>query len=349
MGWHCSLLPASPLVANLDVVGSTPTSTDGAQVLWQEVEATGSAPASMWHHQCAAFRQGTRAVVFGGDTRPSDPEFAFLEDRAAASHVYVLDVTARMWERVTCTAPPGAQPSWRSLHVGLACRGPGSVGSEELLILGGTDEHTRPFSSGDPADFQPYLLDLDRYTWRTSLDTAATATNGDASSLTESVPFTPTPRMRFAAEAYGGHVLVYSGHGPERLPPSERVLRLDLATLTWHRMPVRNHPVSLPDTPAACLAGGVLVAGVQMSPFFGITPCPKFDLLCLVEPPAEGSSASASGEEALDSQPEEATWEGSPLRQGQEVCCRATPIVLMMRVVLSLVSRRRGELATRPC
>jgi len=36
----------------------------------------------------------------------------------------------------------------------------------------------------------------------------------------------------------------------------ERTLRLDLRTLTWRRMRVRNAPSSLPDTPAACLAGG---------------------------------------------------------------------------------------------
>ena len=35
------------------------------------------------------------------------------------------------------------------------------------------------------------------------------------------------------------------------------------------------------------MARGVLVGGVQMSPFFGISPCPKLDLLCLAEPPED--------------------------------------------------------------
>ena len=295
--------------------------TDGSVVRWQAAQASGAAPATCWHHQCAAFSGGTKAVVFGGDFRPSDAEFAHIEPRGEARHVYVLDVGARLWERVATT---GSHPSWRSLHVGLACHPPppegassGSAGGaaggagggsaaaatatggEAMLILGGSDEHVQPFSSGDCADFKPYLLDLETFAWRTTDDTPESGVgtamteviSGEAAA--EDAEFMPASRMRFAAEAYGHHVLLYSGHGdrpippgasappppplsrrvdhlfpplslvsshvtfsPPLLSPAERTLRLDLRTLTWRRMRVRDAPSSLPDTPAACLAGG---------------------------------------------------------------------------------------------
>ena len=59
----------------------------------------------------------------------------------------------------------GARPSWRSLHVGLHCRPPAPAAADALLVLGGSDEHVQPFSSGDCADFAPYLLDLQAVTW----------------------------------------------------------------------------------------------------------------------------------------------------------------------------------------
>ena len=65
------------------------------------------------------------------------------------------------------------------------------------------------------------------------------------------------------------------------------MIGLDLGTLRWRRMRSCNAPSSLQNTPAACLAGGVLVGGVQMDPLFGIRPCAKLDLLCLAEPPED--------------------------------------------------------------
>jgi hypothetical protein len=164
-----------------------------------------------------------------------EPEFAYIEARAAARHVYVLDVAARMWERV---ATSGASPSWRSLHVGLACKSVTSAAaasadalksaSEGLLILGGSDEHVMPFSSGPCADFAPYVLDLSTFVWRTpdndgrahsaseeedEQDEAPDVSAADAGGAggaggagsTEQRAFRPRPRMRFAAEAYGRH------------------------------------------------------------------------------------------------------------------------------------------------
>ena len=178
---------------------------------------------------------------------------------------------ARLWERVATT---GARPSWRSLHVGLHCRPPvvgegggkgdGGVGGETMLVLGGSDEHVQPFSSGDCADFAPYLLDLSTFEWRRGGGGSGggdglskgqgegegegegeaeaegegtgegagegTGEGGSGSgSGSEVATFAPRPRMRFAAEAYGGHVLLYSGHGDESIPPSERCFGL------WNR------------------------------------------------------------------------------------------------------------------
>ena len=69
---------------------------DGSTVQWREASATGTAPASIWHHQCASFAGGRKVCVFGGDMSQGDPEYEYIADRAAAAHVYVLDaVTAR--------------------------------------------------------------------------------------------------------------------------------------------------------------------------------------------------------------------------------------------------------------
>ena len=296
---------------------------DGSVVTWQEAAASGSAPASLWHHQCAAFRGGTRVVVFGGDMKDDDPEYAWIDDRGAAAHVYVLDVEACAWARVGCT---GARPSWRSLHVGLAVRAvDGGGGSEGLLVLGGSDEHVAPFSSGSCADFKPYVLDLDAYEWRTAPEDHGVATELTADGrFHPPPPFEPRPRMRFAAEAYGNTALIYSGHGDAKIPSTERLLRLDLRTLRWSRTRVRNAPASLPDTPAACLVSGVLVGGVKFT-HFGIRPCPKLDLLVFAEPPeddgdvggetAAAAAAGPSSGEAVGGAA--ARWEGAPRAPGE--------------------------------
>ena len=276
--------------------------TLGSVVHWTETDASGDAPCAIWHHQAASFDAGARVVVFGGDFPADDHEFEHITDRRNAGHVYVLHVAGRSWERVRTS---GARPSWRSLHVGLACRAYAADGSAEalraspegLLVLGGSDEHVQPFSSGDCADFRPYILDLATFTWRTSAEELADDDDDDddddelrARPMSTVDSFRPTARMRFAAEAYGKYALVYSGHGDAPIPASERLLRLDLTSLTWRRMRVRNAPAALADTPAACLAGGVLVGGVQMQRFYGIRPCPKLDLLCLAEPPEDDGS-----------------------------------------------------------
>lgn len=315
--------------------------TDGSEVQWQEIDAHGTAPSiGLWHHQAAPFDGGEKVCVFGGDMPREDAEFDLIADRQAANLIYVLHVGARRWERVRTF---GDGPSWRSLHVGLACQPPcqpptsapsSSSASpcgarvDHLLVLGGSDEHVRPFSSGDCADFKPYLLNLQTLTWRTRAAPEAARDGGLGGRSANEVAaggigseaggeeaaavssFAPRPRMRFAAEAYGPYVLLYSGHGDSPIPAHEQILRLDLATLQWRRMTPRNRPVSLSETPAACLAGGVMVGGVQMG-FMGIRPCPKLDLLCLAEPPeddgflgggelvmTEGAAAGEGGKEA---------------------------------------------------
>merc|ERR1719272_2044903 len=47
---------------------------DGSEIHWREKAADGSAPKSIWHHQCGSFAQGKKVVVFGGDIPERDPE-----------------------------------------------------------------------------------------------------------------------------------------------------------------------------------------------------------------------------------------------------------------------------------
>ena len=77
------------------------------------------------------------------------------------------------------------------------------------------------------------------------------------------------------------------------------MLRLDLATLTWRRMTVRNQPSSLPDTPAACLAGGVtarLLRGMRAA-FHGLLgddPFPKSMAAVALDAASKGVVTSSS-------------------------------------------------------
>ena len=257
------------------------TTRDGSCCKWQQAEANGDAPAAIWHHSASSFRSGTRVVVFGGDMPEADPEMVdFISDRTSASAVYVLDVGTLNWSRVMCKGDP---PSWRSLHVGLSFspfgrgnkspfgdpNGEGSDeqgGNEQLIVLGGTDEHTACFSSGAPGDFVPRTLDLVTFNWQEFPPPPEDALQA-------------TRRMRFAAEIYGERLLIYSGHGDDPLPASQRLVALHLRTMRWEQMRVRNRPICFADTPSACLSGGLIVGGVQMS-FFGIRPCSKLDVLC---------------------------------------------------------------------
>ena len=268
------------------------TTRDGSCCKWRQAEANGDAPAAIWHHSASSFRSGTRVVVFGGDMPEADPEMVdFISDRTSASAVYVLDVGTLNWSRVMCKGDP---PSWRSLHVGLSFspfgRGNKSPfgdpngegggeqgGNEQLIVLGGTDEHTACFSSGAPGDFVPRTLDLVTFNWQEFPPPPEDALQA-------------TRRMRFAAEIYGERLLIYSGHGDDPLPASQRLVALHLRTMRWEQMRVRNRPICFADTPSACLSGGLIVGGVQMS-FFGIRPCSKLDVLCLAEPPLDPSDA----------------------------------------------------------
>mmetsp|Transcript_35690 Transcript_35690/g.74947 ORF Transcript_35690/g.74947 Transcript_35690/m.74947 type:complete len:331 (+) Transcript_35690:363-1355(+) len=240
-----------------------------------------------------------------------DDEFEQIRDRRRVGHVYVLSVEERFWSRVSTS---GACPSWRSLHVAVAYKEAADA-TEHLLVLGGSERHIPAFSSSSVADFKPYLLNLTTCEWRT-IEHSEDGTN----------ELTPVPRMRFAADVYGSHLIVYGGHGNGLIPRRQQLLALNLRSLQWHSVHTCNAPSSYPDTPAACLAGGVLVGGVQMQLFGGVRPCDKFDFLCLAEPPqAHGASpkkakdavegdclgAESSMETSISSGP---VWEGSACR-----------------------------------
>lgn len=142
---------------------------DGSRARWDEAVATGTAPRGIWHHESEAFAGGSSVVLFGGDVSEEDPEFEALEDRHVVGHVYVLAVAARVWSRV---ATSGDAPSWRSLHVAVVVPPSVTLGGscpsagERLVVVGGTEEHTAPFSMGGPADPRAYSLDLETMRWR---------------------------------------------------------------------------------------------------------------------------------------------------------------------------------------
>lgn len=251
---------------------------DGSVVRWHELDACGDAPKAMWHHTSVSFARGTKVVVFGGDMVQSDPEYARISTREEAAIVYVLDVESRRWERV---ATGGSVPCWRSLHTSTAFRACPATGREAMVVLGGSTDRVLPFSSGNPADFEPRVLCLESFTWHGPADLRQR----------EASDFLPAPRMRFAAGVYGHHLIVYSGHGDAPIPDRERHLRLDLRTLVWARVQPRNAPVSLVDTPASVMCAGVIAGGVEMSVVWGIRPVPKLDLLVLAEPQEEGAHA----------------------------------------------------------
>ncbi|KAH8075679.1 hypothetical protein JL721_1693 [Aureococcus anophagefferens] len=226
----------------------------------------GPAPAGIWHHACDAFDKGSKVVVFGGDVPPSDPEFR--EDRRHCAFVYVLDLAASppTWTR---RATSGDVPTWRSLHV--ACSHAALAdGSERLVVLGGTEEHTAVFTSGPPVpEMAAHCLDLRWFVWR----------RGPSLLKGEHIQ---AARLRFGAERYGLHLLVYGGHDDGGcVPRAERVLKLNLRTLEWGAVAEVGSPASFPNVAAAALAGGVVVGGVTMHRFGGIRPVPKLDFLAL--------------------------------------------------------------------
>jgi hypothetical protein len=117
--------------------------------------------------------------------------------------------------------------------------------------------------------------------------------------------FQPQPRLRFAAERYGRHLVVYGGHGtPDRLARVERLLKLNLVNLTWSKVKALNKPSSHPDVASSQLAGGLICSGITFS-FMGVQPCPKFDFLVMDDPadsvrhpPAGGSDLGVGAAES---------------------------------------------------
>lgn len=250
------------------------TTPDASEVSWREIAADGDAPRAIWHHSCGSYSGGKRVVVFGGDFPRGDPEFHHIGDRAYASHVYVLDVDARRWERV---ATSGQVPCWRSLHTGVAYTSLAD-GSERFVIMGGCEEHLRIFTGGKPASMVGYSLNLATMKWQRG---GRAVKRGVASGSARANQFVPQPRMRFAAERYGRHLLVYGGHSDADLEAKgEQLLTLNLMTLQWQSPEITNEPEQFMQAPAATLAGGCLVGGVRFSPQ-GVEPIPKFDLVCL--------------------------------------------------------------------
>lgn len=262
-------------------------SADGARVRWHEASASGEAPRAIWHHDCGAFAGGSRVVVFGGDMPESDPEFEHIRERRAA-HVYVLELEQRAWARVPTS---GSVPTWRSLHVAVTHTSLVD-GREQLVVLGGTEEHTEVFSSGPAAPFLPHALDLGSFSWRAGRPGS----------------YLPAARMRFAAERYGNYLVVFGGHGNERISRDEALVRLDLRSLSWDRLPTRNSPYSHANTPAARLCSGVLCGGVQFT-LIGVQLVPKLELLILDEPIAERAKRAEREGHATIRPP---AWEGEP-------------------------------------
>eukprot|EP00928_Gymnodinium_smaydae_P035340 TRINITY_DN24888_c0_g2_i2.p1 TRINITY_DN24888_c0_g2~~TRINITY_DN24888_c0_g2_i2.p1 ORF type:complete len:262 (-),score=11.32 TRINITY_DN24888_c0_g2_i2:219-923(-) len=218
---------------------------------WTSVVARGNAPKTIWHHSAGSYGNGRKVVVFGGDMCRNDPEFTHIGDRAYAACVYILDVDTLYWSRVHTK---GHIPSWRSLHTGIMYNSVAD-GSERFVIFGGCTEHLRIFTHGKPSDMRAYSLNLSTMRWQRG---------GEHKSATsaEFGQFIPQARMRFAAERYGLHVLVYGGHGEgefNELASAEPVLSLNLKTLEWKTALAVNDPHSFAFAPAGTLAGGCLV------------------------------------------------------------------------------------------
>lgn len=245
------------------------TKPDGSEACWYEVSASGTAPRAIWHHTCGSFAKGKKVVVFGGDFPASDAEFAEIKDRYSASFVYVLDVDRCCWERVQTK---GLHPSWRSLHTGVIHTSLRDV-TERLVIFGGCAEHTEIFNSGDVVDMCGYALDLHTWTWL----------RGPGESEFHHLP---SGRMRVAAERFGPFLVLYGGHGDGDedtcgdVDASEKLLKLDLLTLSWSQAALKSQAFEYQNSAAATLAGGVIFGGVQLKNNT-IRLIPKFEFLHL--------------------------------------------------------------------
>lgn len=241
--------------------GGTP-----AEINWRKAPASGHVPKSIWHHAADSFSKGKRVVVFGGDIPPQDPEFTFIGDRAYANYVYILDVDLQRWERVQTK---GQIPHWRSLHFGATFSSDSTA--EHFVIMGGCEDRLDIFHGGTPATMLGYSLNLQTLRWKRGAQRKG--------SPKEEV-FIPAPRMRFGAQRYGRHLLVYGGHGVEAIPEEEELLMLNTASLEWCKAEVANEPSEFGVAPAAALAGGCVLGGVELGPR-GAHPVPKLDFICL--------------------------------------------------------------------
>ena len=258
----------------LEITGGTPgtegtstlgltDSTDNLELNWKKVVASGQVPQAIWHHAADSFSRGKKVVVFGGDIPPRDPEFTFIGDRAYADYVYILDVDSRQWERVQTK---GQVPHWRSLHFGATFSSHSTA--EHFVIMGGCEEHLEIFHGGRPATMLGYSLNLSTMRWKRGAKKKGTEL------------FVPAPRMRFGAQRYGRHLLVYGGHGIEAIPEDEELLVLNATDLEWRKAEVANEASEFGVAPAAALAGGCVLGGVQLGPR-GAHPVPKMDFICL--------------------------------------------------------------------
>eukprot|EP00438_Fugacium_kawagutii_P005750 Skav227238 [mRNA] locus=scaffold2789:97815:101661:- [translate_table: standard] len=121
--------------------------------------------------------------------------------------------------------------------------------------MGGCEEHLEIFHGGRPATMLGYSLNLSTMRWKRG------ATRRKGTEL-----FVPAPRMRFGAQRYGRHLLVYGGHGIEAIPEDEEVLVLSATDLEWRKAEVANEASEFGIAPAAALAGGCVLGGVQLGP-----------------------------------------------------------------------------------
>eukprot|EP00929_Paragymnodinium_shiwhaense_P113190 TRINITY_DN81449_c0_g1_i1.p1 TRINITY_DN81449_c0_g1~~TRINITY_DN81449_c0_g1_i1.p1 ORF type:complete len:613 (+),score=106.63 TRINITY_DN81449_c0_g1_i1:215-2053(+) len=226
------------------------TEADGSEVRWSEVPASGTAPVYIYHLACAAFADGRRVCVFGGDIPESDPEFFSIRDRASAKFVYILDVDEQHWSTVRTR---GKVPVWRSFHAGVAHTSLRD-GHDYFITFGGTDKHCEPFSGGGPCGMQGYKLNLGNFEWQ------------EGGSLAGG--FRPMSRMRFGVSRWGRHLLMYGGHSESQMSCADQpVARLDLETLKWGKLKFSNKAPQI--TSNSCEtgapAGGCVVGGAQMT------------------------------------------------------------------------------------
>lgn len=264
--------------------------SDTSKLTWRKLSAGGYMPKAIWHHTADSFASGRRVVVFGGDIPTRDPEFTFIGDRAYANYVYVLTMETQQWARVQTD---GHVPGWRSLHAAVTFTS-FEHNCEQLVMVGGCEDRVEIFNAGKPAKMIAYALNLRTMKWRRGPERKK---QNDARAV-----FLPAPRMLFAAQRYGRHLLVYGGHGNGTIPEDEGLLLLNSNSLVWQRATVLNEASEFGVVPAAALAAGCVIGGVQLGSR-GAQPVPKLDMLILAEPTQEQASQSRMGEVAEEAVP----------------------------------------------